>query len=71
MNIDFEKQIENLPKKGNSIKDKIFNKDYFLRSTEFGVSTIDKEEIIFDTKKSNNGTLIIIGLAIVFYMFKI
>ena len=66
MTIDFEKQIENLPKKGNSIKDKIFNKDYFLRSTEFGVSTIDKEEIIFDTKKSNNGTLIIIGLAILF-----
>ena len=66
MNIDFEKQIENLPKKGNSIKDKIFNKDYFLRSTEFGISTIGKEEIIFDTKKSNNGTLIIIGLAIVF-----
>ena len=65
MNTDFEKQIENLPKKGNSIKDKLFNKDYFLRSTEFGVSTTEKEEIIFDTKKSNNGTLIIIGLAIV------
>ena len=47
MNTDFEKQIENLPKKGNSIKDKLFNKDYFLRSTEFGVSNIDKEEIIF------------------------
>ena len=67
MNIDFEKQIENLPKKGNSIKDKLFNKDYFLRSTKFGISTIEKEEIIFDTKKSNNGTLIIIGLAILFY----
>ena len=65
MNTDFEKQIENLPKKGNSIKDKLFNKDYFLRSTEFGVSTTEKEEIIFDTKISNNGTLIIIGLAIV------
>jgi hypothetical protein len=70
MNIDFEKQIENLPKKGNSIKDKLFNKDYFLRSTEFGVSNIDKEEIIFDSKKSNNGTLIIIGLAILFICFR-
>lgn len=70
MNTDFEKQIENLPKKGNSIKDKLFNKDYFLRSTEFGVSTIEKEEIIFDTKKSNNGTLIIIGLAILFICFR-
>lgn len=70
MNIDFEKQIENLPKKGNSIKDKLFNKDYFLRSTEFGASTIDKEEIIFDSKKSNNRTLIIIGLAIVFICFR-
>jgi len=46
MNIDFEKQIENLPKKGNSLKDKLFNKDYFLRSKEFNTSTIDKEEII-------------------------
>lgn len=70
MNTDFEKQIENLPKKGNSIKDKLFNKDYFLRSTEFGISTINKEEIIFDTKKSNNGTLIIIGLAIVLICFR-
>ncbi|RTL13397.1 MAG: hypothetical protein EKK56_05475 [Flavobacteriaceae bacterium] len=70
MNTDFEKQIENLPKKGNSLKDKLFNKDYFLRSTEFGVSTIEKEEIIFDTKKSNNGTLIIIGLAILFICFR-
>ena len=70
MNTDFEKQIENLPKKGNSIKDKLFNKDYFLRSTEFGVSTTEKEEIIFDTKKSNNGTLIIIGLAILFICFR-
>ncbi len=46
MNTDFEKQIENLPKKDNSIKDKLFNKDYFLRSTEFGVSTTEKEEIM-------------------------
>lgn len=46
MNTDFEKQIENLPKKRNSIKDKLFNKDYFLRSTEFNTSTIDKDEIL-------------------------
>lgn len=66
MNIDFEKQIENLPKKGNSIKDKLFNKDYFLRSAEFGVSNIDKEEIIFDSKKSNLGNFLLAGSAAVF-----
>jgi hypothetical protein len=70
MNADFEKQIENLPKKGNSIKDKLFNKDYFLRSTEFGVSTLDKDEIIFDSKNSNNGSLIVIGFASLFICFR-
>jgi len=58
MNADFEKQIENLPKKGNSIKDKLFSKDYFLRSSEFDLSSIDKEEITFNSKKSNIGLLI-------------
>ena len=66
MNTNFEKQIENLPKKGNSLKDKLFNKDYFLRSTEFGISTINKEEIIFDNKKSTLGNFLLAGIAAVF-----
>jgi hypothetical protein len=72
MNSDFEKQIENLPKKGNSLKVKLFSKDYFLRSSEFGLSSIDKEEITFNSKKSNIGLLMIIGLAFLFisYRFK-
>ena len=70
MNTDFENQIENLPKKGNSIKDKLFNKDYFLRSTEFGVSTLDKDEIIFDSKNSNLGNFILAGTAAIFVSFR-
>ena len=70
MNIDFEKQIENLPKKGNSIKDKLFNKDYFLRSTEFNTSTIDKEEIIFESKKSSIGNFVLAGTAAIGISFR-
>ncbi|WP_445714411.1 hypothetical protein [Flavobacterium sp.] len=70
MNTDFEKQIENLPKKGNSIKDKLFNKDYFLRSSEFGISTIDKEKIIFDSKKSSLGNFVLAGTAAIVVSFR-
>jgi len=70
MNIDFEKQIENLPKKGNSLKDKLFNKDYFLRSKEFNTSTIDKEEIIFESKKSSIGNFVLAGTAAIGVSFR-
>ena len=70
MNTDFEKQIENLPKKGNSIKDKLFNKDYFIRSTEFGVSTTEKEEIIFESKKSSIGNFVLAGTAAIGVSFR-
>ena len=70
MNTDFEKQIENLPKKGNSIKDKLFNKDYFLRSTEFGVLITEKEEIIFESKKSSIGNFVLAGTAAIGVSFR-
>ena len=70
MKVDFEKQIESLPKKKNSFKEKLFNQSYFLRSSEFSSSTINKEEIVFDSKKSNIGLLLMVGLPCVFISLK-
>ncbi len=70
MNTDFERQIENLSKKGNTIKDKLLNKDFFLRSTEFGVSTVEKEEIVFNSKKSNFVNYLLSGFVAIFVAFK-
>jgi len=68
--LNFERQIENLPKKGSGIKDLFFNKDYFLRSTEFETSAIEKEQITFSNKTSNSKILITTALACFFICFR-
>lgn len=72
MNTDFERQIEILPKKGNSLKDKLFSKDYFLRSSEYSISTIEKDVIDFNDKNSITYILMTIGFGCLFLIrFKI
>lgn len=66
MNADFERQINNLPKKGNSLKDKFFNKDYFLRSSEYSISTIEKDVIEFNDKNSITYILMTVGFGCLF-----
>jgi hypothetical protein len=66
MNQNIEKLIESLPKKKNSIKSKLLNQSYFLRSTEFNKTIIYKSEVEFNSKDSNKGILLIIGLACLF-----
>jgi hypothetical protein len=55
---DFQKQIDNLSKKGGFIS----SKPYFIGSSEFSNSNNSDNEIEFKSTNSNNSLLIIIGI---------